>query len=53
MATFWERTVRSVCPIFSFVILDISHFGSECRIGVLVSPIPDHCLLVSVITEDD
>ena len=30
-----------------FVILDISHFGFESRICLLIAPVPVHCFLVT------
>ena len=54
MVTFWERTTRSVDPMFSlcimsFVILDISRFGFRARIWVLITPVPGHCILVALL----
>ena len=46
MATFSERVVLSVkriviCP---FLVLVISHFGSEGRVLVMIVSVPGHCL---------
>ena len=40
MATFWERAVRSVDPMFSFEISVISRLGSESRIWILIALVP-------------
>ena len=37
MATFWEIAAHLVDPMFSFVILVISHFGFEGWIWVLIA----------------
>ena len=52
MATFLEIAAYSVDHMFSssfspFVIQDISRFGFEGSISVLIALIPGHCLLVS------
>ena len=51
MATFWERAVRSVDPMFSCIMYtcNFSYFPFEDRIWILIAPVPDHCLLVAFI----
>ena len=53
MATFWERAVPSVYPLFfcimAFVNLGFSRFDFEGVILTLIDPVPDHRLLAALI----
>ena len=51
MAIFWEGAAHSVDHMFSLYTLDISRFGFEGGIWVLIAPVPGHCILVTI-TED-
>ena len=52
MTTFWESAAHSVDHMSSLylesAILVISRFGFEGRMFVLISPVPGHCILVSL-----